>query len=150
MYQGENDMKKSYLLFIFIFLVFFLFNCKESSTSPKQKSTKTELEGKWIGTEPGNDFTFTFTFSGESLTMNSTSGEYHNGTFTVNTSANPKQLNFAITSGSETNFVGKVALFIYSINNNVLTLSGAEPGVQTRPVTFSDTGTRTWVLNKQP
>jgi uncharacterized protein (TIGR03067 family) len=145
------SMKKSNMIVFSIFILLCLIYCKKSTEAT---SIITELEGKWHGTEQGifNDVLWTFTFSGQSINFSSipTPGEIHRGTFTLNTSAMPKQLNLAITSSSDSQYEGKVALCIYELENEILRICGSEPGAQTRPAVIGETGTRTWVLNKQP
>ena len=118
----------------------------------------TELEGIWNGTDNYSDSIMRiYNFSGSDFNYtedghtNDEDGEWYVGTFSINTQTNPKQIDAVIIdcfpNGSE--YLGETALGIYKIEGNTLTLASHEPGVPTRPSSFSGGGTRVWVLIKQ-
>jgi uncharacterized protein (TIGR03067 family) len=69
--------------------------------------------------------------------MDSTTGEMYNGTFIVNTSVNPKQLDFNISQCSDSQFVNKTTYDIYKIIGDTLTFASNEPGNTIRPLSFT-------------
>ena len=118
----------------------------------------TELEGIWSGTDNYSDIIIrTFNISGSDFNYTEVGheddedGEWYIGTFTLNTSLYPKQIDITIVDcypdGSE--YLGLTSLGIYKIEADTLTIVAPEPGVSTRPSSFSDGGIRVFVLIKQ-
>lgn len=148
-------MKKTILIVLILGLGLFAFwGCDaDNGTGPDDGNGDyvTELEGTWVGDDsiyPDNNVTFIFTDYDWDFTV-SGKPEWYKGTFTLDTSSNPKQIDFIVNECNETQYVGKVSLGIYQIENNTMTLSALEPGTTTRPTSFSNDGARVWILNKQ-
>ena len=107
------------------------------------------LEGVWVGHEvDGSPYDWTFTIAGNQMRIESTY-EWYEGTYTTNASASPKQLDFLISDGSESQYVGQTSLGIYKIEGNTLTWAGNGPGVTTRPSDFTPGEARVFVVTKQ-
>jgi hypothetical protein len=68
----------------------------------------------------------------------------------MNDRANPKQLDLYINGSSDNQFIAEIALFIYKIEGNTLTLTGSEPGDSYRPSDFSEGGaTQTFIVTNE-
>jgi uncharacterized protein (TIGR03067 family) len=109
-----------------------------------------ELSGTWEGTDnTGEPYTIVFTATDWSITHDS-GGDWQKGTYTANDNTNPKQLDLYITGSSDNEFISKIALFIYKIDGNTLTLTGSEPGDSYRPLEFSEGNeTRTFIVTDE-
>ena len=107
-------------------------------------SSNTELQGTWRTTlDDANigSLSITYTFSGnnwECTWASTTFNAEMSGTFTFDSTANPKTLDMymaACTDPSESN-VGKTGLYIYQLSDTNLTLAGGED-VFVRPTSFT-------------
>ncbi|MGA1867271.1 MAG: TIGR03067 domain-containing protein [bacterium] len=113
---------------------------------------RTELEGTWIGNETGDaSTTWTFVFSGAIVNVTEESEEeWYTGTFSLNTSSDPKQINLVILDCSYCESDHETCLGIYRIEEGVLTLIANEPGNTQRPTSFTLSGdSRGWTLTQQ-
>ncbi len=87
--------------------------CGTSNAVKSPSSGNTELQGAWTETSFG--VTMTFTFSGDNFTATATGSIQWSGTFTLDSTANPKTIDLyyaTCTYPSDSN-VGKTALGIY-------------------------------------
>ncbi len=113
-----------------------------------------ELEGNWEGSDssdsenPGGTAVLILSGSNFDLTASEKS-EWYKGTYTINKSVVPKQVDFNIIESSESQFVGKTSLCIYKIEGNILTITANGPGDTTRPSSFSSEESRVMILTKQ-
>ena len=109
-----------------------------------------ELTGTWTGTEDtGEPYTFVFSETDWSMTHDG-DGDWQQGTYTTNDNASPKQLDLYITGSSDNQSIAEIALFIYKIEGNTLTLTGSEPGDSYRPSEFSEGGaSRTFMVTNE-
>lgn len=121
-------MNKIFTIIIVCFLFF-----------PQTVNAETEeIEGVWI-IEKKSGEVLTIEFSGqESRFSLSGAEEWYEGTYSVQSSTHPKQLDLHITKCSNPAYAGKTALYIYTFDDEALTLSGSEPGNPTRPLSFED------------
>lgn len=109
------------------------------------------LIATWSGHEVGDTVTvWTFVF-GESEGSAATDGaEVYSGPYTVDTSADPKELTMVITSSSFDDYLGETANAIYEVVGDELTFAGNEPGNPARPTSFTPSGgTRVFELTRQ-
>lgn len=119
-------------------------------TYNKVQPSEGDLSGVWVGHEVDEESdVWTFTFTGNQMRIESTD-EWYEGTYTTNASASPKQLDFLISDGSDSQFVGQTSLGIYKIEGNTLTWAGNGPGVTTRPSDFTPgEEVRVFIVTKQ-
>jgi uncharacterized protein (TIGR03067 family) len=115
-----------------LFIGFFFFG-----VCLNQASITSELEGTWKDTHQG----WSFEFSGNDIKITAPSPQMCiEGTFTLDPSADPKEIDIKINKAGSPQFQGLTSLGIYKIEDIVLTLVLAEPGNNTRPQTFSSGG----------
>ncbi|MFA5056172.1 MAG: TIGR03067 domain-containing protein [Dehalococcoidia bacterium] len=135
-------MKKFFLSIIPVLIItIVIVGCGSSDTS---SSGNTELQGTWVGiltetcyTPPCRTYDITFTFNGDDLAVTN-NGKDISGTFTLNTVANPKTIDFYIVTdeyGPE--YEGKTAMGIYQLNGSNLELALGEAG-GVRPTSFAE------------
>jgi len=118
-----------------------LISCSTTSSPNGPGPVATELEGTWVGHTAGDTSTYTFIFTQNNFTMKSSylpaASVAYAGTFSINTAANPKQVNsYILQCSPNPAYVGKTSLGIYKISNDTLTYAGNEPGNPQRPVSF--------------
>ena len=122
---------------------------KPAAAGEQQRS---ELEGKWEGTEVGREAKgkVTLTVSGNSIDFHGADKrEWYKATFTLPAGTEPKQLHGTITESPMPEFVGKTGISIYKIEDGTLTLTGRKPGNPEAPKEFKgEADTRTFVLKK--
>ena len=112
------------------------------------------LVGTWIGTEVGyaGSGTWTFSITASGMDVKSSSGEGYKGTYTADTSVDPKRFAGTVTECPAPEFVGKPVNGIYKIEGTTLTFAGNIPGDTTFPTSFTSGGahqTRVFTLTKQ-
>jgi uncharacterized protein (TIGR02145 family)/uncharacterized protein (TIGR03067 family) len=140
-------MKKNLLVTFSLLLVIFS-SCKKNDNSPTQPNSNiTELEGTWteIGT---TGITWTFTNNAFDIHILSDS-VWEKGTFSLNTSVNPKQIDFTMTELPDSQYIGKVALGIYKLESGILTIAVNALGKTTRPSGFSADSNGIITLSRQ-
>jgi uncharacterized protein (TIGR03067 family) len=111
-----------------------------------------DLDGTWIGKEVGDDvtvWTYAFTASGSVDVTTSSGNEWYKGTYTADTSSDPKRWTGTITDCPYPPYVGATSNAIYKIEGATLTFAGNEPGNPAVPTSFSDGRARVYVLTKQ-
>lgn len=109
------------------------------------------LEGKWLGEEGTSSEGWIFEFSGSKLHINTPDKDtWYEGTFTLNETAEPKELDLTLTSVSPKKYLGKTSLAIYGIDGKTMKVALFEPGSGNRPKEFKPTGGAVVLtLNKQ-
>ena len=117
--------------------------CGSSNTS---SSGNMELQGTWTGTLSG--ITMTYTFSGNNWelteTKESTIMVQMSGTFTLDSTANPKTLDLYTTACPIIpTQVGMTWHSIYKLNGTNLAIANGEGG--TRPISFTADNTTNFV-----
>jgi len=144
-------MKKSFRIIVLVALsVFLIIGCTSSDSTklPDQEL----LQGIWIGHEVGHENgKCTLTVSGNNIEFRGAHPqEWYKATLTFDEKAKPKCMSFLIKECPAPKYSGKIARVIYKIENNTLTLSGNEPGVDARPTSFERSGNRrVFVLTKE-
>ncbi|MEO7318979.1 MAG: hypothetical protein ABIZ56_08330 [Chthoniobacteraceae bacterium] len=111
-----------------------------------------KLQGSWEGTEAGRDAEgkCTLTITGNALRFQgSNKGEWYQATFEIPAGTNPAQLQGTIKDCPAKDFIGKVSLAIFKIEDGTLTLVGHAPGDPNAPKGFDgDATARTFVFKK--
>ena len=117
----------------------------------KQKAEKASLEGRWSGFEAGDTEKITIAFSGNQFTYwDAKSNEIGGGTFVVNDTVQPKQMDLTFERMLAPQYVGKVGLAIFEFQGDQLTFAGAEPGSTVRPTNIAGgQGVRTFTLKHE-
>ena len=117
----------------------------------KQTTENATLEGRWSGNENGQTEKITIEFTGNRFAYwDSQTNELGSGTFVVNNSVQPKQLDLTFEKIASPQYVGKVALAIYELNGDELKFAGSEPGTTQRPTDISGgPGVRTFTLRHE-
>lgn len=101
-----------------------------------------------MGIESGG-VSWTFEFFNKSLSWsNSQSNEWYYGTYTINITQNPKQIDIMIRQSSVSQNDGKVLYGIFKMESGVLTIILNEPGDVARPSGFSGTAGRMFIFNR--
>ena len=107
--------KKKNGLLVICFFAFFIMGITLMGSVGANENV-TELEGEWSREDTPNG-TWTFTFKGNSI--NSTGpNEFFNGSFILNGSVVPKQINITVGQSSDPGLKGKILLGIYAIKGN--------------------------------
>lgn len=117
----------------------------------KQKSPEASLQGRWSGFETGDTAKITIAFGGNQFTYwDAKTNEIGSGTFVVNDTVQPKQMDLTFEKILAPNYVGKVALAIYELQQDELKFAGAEPGSTVRPTNIAGgQGIRTFTLKRE-
>ena len=110
------------------------------------------LQGAWEGTESGREAEgkCTLTITANALRFQGVNkGEWYAGTFELPAGTNPAQLRGTIKDCPAKDFIGKVSLAIFKIEDGTLTLTGHAPGEAEVPKGFAgDATARTFVFKK--
>lgn len=110
------------------------------------------LQGSWEGVEVGRESggKCTITIDGDSIRFQgSNKDEWYKAKFALDLKSEPKQLRATITDCGFRDYVGKVAVAIFKVEEKTLTLVGHEPGVSDTPKTFEgDNSSRSFVFKK--
>ena len=110
------------------------------------------LQGAWEGTETGREAEgkCTLTITANALRFQGANkGEWYAGTFELPAGTNPAQLRGTIKDCPAKDFIGKVSLAIFKIEDGTLTLTGHAPGEAEVPKGFAgDATARTFVFKK--
>lgn len=109
----------------------------------------TELEGKWVGKEHYEGWTFDF--SDNYLKGTSPNPQmWYEGKFNLNPNVDPKEIDFLIEKSGIPQYTGLTSLGIYKIEEETLTLALSEPGKNKRPSSFSEPGgAMVFILTRQ-
>lgn len=105
----------------------------------KPAAEKATLEGRWTGYvlgQPGAKLTLIIT--GTHLDYRGAqSNDWCRGTFVLNESARPRQLDLKVEAMPTPEYVGETILGIYELNGNQLRVATAEPGSDQRPASLA-------------
>jgi uncharacterized protein (TIGR03067 family) len=117
----------------------------------KQTTENATLEGRWSGYENGQTEKITIEFTGNRFAhWDAQNNELGSGTFVVNDTVQPKQMDLTFEKITAPQYVGKVALAIYELNGDELKFAGSEPGSTQRPPDISGgPGVRTFTLRRE-
>jgi uncharacterized protein (TIGR03067 family) len=121
-----------------------------SPSATPAKTNPTVFEGSWHGheTTPGQQGQASLIASGQSLEFHGAEGnDWLKATFSLRDDTNPKEWVGIITDCAQSEYVGKKAYAIYSLENGTLTIAGNEPGNSEIPKTFDASGSRGFVFN---
>ena len=82
---------------------------------------------------------WSFTFIGSDVNIAGPDDVYYEGTFTIDKSKSPKEIDIEIVDNSiHPDLNGETSLGIYKLDGTKLTLSMSEPGDSNRPTTFTE------------
>lgn len=117
-----------------------------SSTSPDLSA----LQGTWSGTPKGQTSPCKLVISGQNLHIEGLEGgTWYDATLSLEPGSTPKKLSARVTKSSVDKHVGKVAGFLYRLENGTLTLAVLPPGQSSYPQSFEDPAARVFSLKKQ-
>jgi len=122
-----------------------------SWTGTKEANCETEIIGTWLGGEiNGLADGWSSTVTCNNLYINGPSNqEWYKGTYIIDETSDPDQIDYYITECSFPEGVGTTALGIYELEGNTLTIAFSQPGASERPSNFlPDTGARIFVFSK--
>jgi len=140
---------KKYLLIVSLAVLLCICGCDSSDST--DVTDQERLQGAWSGFEVGRESEkCTLTISETTMDFKGPSDqEWYKATFTLDESVNPKAGDITITDCPAPDYVGKVGMIIYKIEDSTLTIAGSEPGQPVRPSSFDGAGdTRVFVLTK--
>jgi len=112
---------------------------------------KPTVQGRWSGYENGGTERITIEFTGDRFAYWDSQGkEIGSGTFKVNDTVQPNQLDLTFKNIDAPQYVGKVGLAVFEMQGNELKIAGAEPGTPVRPehVAGGD-GARAFVFQRE-
>jgi uncharacterized protein (TIGR03067 family) len=118
----------------------------------KPKAGQASLEGRWSGFEQGRpDNKLTLTLNGDRFAYwNTQSNEWGRGTFVVNDTLQPAQMDLTFQECPAPQYMGKVALAIYELQRDELKFAGSEPGSTQRPTNIAGgQGVRTLTFKRE-
>jgi hypothetical protein len=143
-------VNRSYRLSLLAVIFAVLTGCLGCGGGDSKGGGDPELVGTWIGKEAGDDRTvWTYSFTASSVDATSSGMEWYKGTYTADTSSDPKRWAGKISDCPSPQYVGASSNAIYKIEAATLTFAGYEPGVSDVPTSFSDGRARLFVLTKQ-
>lgn len=116
-----------------------------------QGSSHVKLQGRWSGTEAGRTEKITLTFSGNRFAYtDNQSREIGSGTFIVNRTKQPMEMDLTFEIIPSPEHVGKVGLAIFELQGNELKIAGCEPGSGRRPQSIvAGQGVRVFTFNRE-
>src|SRR5262245_16475144 len=96
-----------------------------------------KIQGKWIATfeSEGKKVTIELTFARNTFTI-SFAGMPGKGTFKLDPSKSPSEIDLAVTEFEKKEYIGKTALGIYAFDGDDLKWCSNEPGREGRPKAF--------------
>lgn len=104
----------------------------------KQTTEKATIQGRWSGFETGNPEMITLAFTNNQFTYwDAKTNEIGGGTFVLNDTVQPKQMDLTFERIVAPEYVGKVGLAIFELKGDELTFAGAEPGTTVRPTNIA-------------
>ncbi len=108
------------------------------------------LVGTWVGTEASSSTVWTFTVTSSDADVKIAGVQAYKGTYTVDTSSDPKRITLAVTDSTNSLYIGKTANGIYKMEGSTLTVAINQPGNAARPVDFTPGGdAAVFTLTKQ-
>jgi uncharacterized protein (TIGR03067 family) len=104
--------------------------------------TKTSsVEGRWVGGSGTGSQGWAIEFSGSTVNIVTPDKDiWYKGTFALNETAEPREMDMTFTSASPKKYVGKTSLAIYEIDGKTMKVASCEPGSGNRPAEFKPTG----------
>jgi uncharacterized protein (TIGR03067 family) len=118
-----------------VLLCAIIVGCSKPAT--EKPTVKPILEGRWSGFENGSTEKIILTFTGNRFAyFDAQSNGLGSGTFVVNDTAKPRQMDLTFEKIPAPQYVGKVGLAIYEFQGEALKIAGSEPGSDVRPATF--------------
>ena len=113
----------------------FTVGCSKPAT--EKPTVKPILEGRWSGVENGSTEKIILTFTDNRFAyFDAQSNGLGSGTFVVNDTAEPWQMDLTFEKIPAPQYVGKVGLAIYEFQGEALKIACSEPGSDVRPATF--------------
>ncbi len=92
------------------------------------------VQGRWSGFEKGGTEKITVAFTADRFTYwDSRTNEIGSGTFVVNDTVQPNQMDLKFEQIPAPDYVGKVGLAVFELRGDELRIAGAEPGSGQRP-----------------
>lgn len=110
------------------------------------------LQGTWVGRELGSNSSdpWKLVITGDKVQADGPGPEDYSGTITFDETTMPKSALLTIDKCAFESYVGAVSNNIYKLEDDKLTLAGAEPGSGSKPTTFQPgSGTRVFEFSKQ-
>jgi uncharacterized protein (TIGR03067 family) len=133
--HGKFNMKTLNLIKSCLFTGLFLAGLASCSKPAAEKAT---VEGRWSGFEAGNTERITVAFSSNQFTYwDAKTNEIGSGTFVINDTVQPRQMDLTFERIIAPEYVGKVGLAIFELQGDELTFAGAEPGSTLRPTNIA-------------
>jgi uncharacterized protein (TIGR03067 family) len=109
-----------------------------SKQTAEKSTVQSTIQGRWVGFEKDASEKLTLEFSGNQFTYwDSKTNEIGGGTFVINDTAQPKQMDLTFERIDPAELRGKVAPAIFELNGDSLTFAGAEPGSTQRPTSIA-------------
>ena len=138
--MNKPAFRLSVIVTFFMYVVCTSFIGCGDEGNPLSGGGTTELEGTWVGTaDDALEEDWKFIIKGNTIEAYAGGINAYKGTFTLTTTADPKQFTCKITSSVYAEYVGKQSLAIYRLNGTSLTFAGNEPGNPNRPASFTST-----------
>jgi uncharacterized protein (TIGR03067 family) len=122
-----------------------------------ESSTETDVEGRkqllgtWKGREANSADTWTAVFrDDDSFEITGQNAQEYKGSYTCDGKREPKHLDLYLKQCHASEFVARSWAAIYAIKGDTLTYAAGEPGVVSRPESFTPgTGARIFTFKKQ-
>jgi len=142
--------KTGFMMVVLVLATVLMSGCTSSEDAPV--SDRETLQGTWVGTEIGQEGEARMIFSGDTIDFKGAHPqEWYKGTAVLHETSTPKQADFTISECPMPNYVGKLSKAIYTLEGNIFTIAGSEPGDENRPNSFDPSGaTRVFKLTLQP
>ncbi len=104
----------------------------------KQTTEKPSVQGRWSGFESGGTEKITIEFKGNQFTYwDAHTNEIGSGTFVVNDSVEPNQMDLTFVKMPAPEYAGKTGLAVFELQGNEMKIAGAEPGNTARPASVN-------------
>lgn len=117
----------------------------------KQTAEKPTVQGRWSGFEQGRREKTILAFNGDQFAYwDAQSNKLGSGTFVVNDTMQPAQMDLTFLECPAPEYVGKVGLAIYELQRDELKIAGSEPGSTQRPTNIAGgEGIRVFTLKRE-
>ena len=121
---------------------------KPAMEKPAEKAT---VQGRWSGFENGRPEKITLEFNGDRFAYwDAQTNEIGSGTFVVNDTVQPSQMDLTFQQIPASEYVDKVGLAIYELQGNELKIAGSEPGSLQRPTNIAGgQGVRSFTFKRE-
>ena len=104
----------------------------------KQTAVKPTVQGRWSGFEAGSTEKITLALGGNQFTYwDARTNEIGGGTFVINDTVQPRQMDLTFERIPAPQYVGKVGLAIFELQGDELKIAGSEPGSTLRPTNMA-------------